>query len=240
MTTYTHPNRPRHPDQPATDRQLAYLRRLIAANPAAADVENYHPDTVAAMTRRQASNAIDVMTAHGPATGTADEPEAHRWVRHGDAWLVTGPYAEPGDLITIRKANGDTAAARIIDLHPASRPNRPLWTVERIVDAAPTNPDAPTPEAGRTYAAADGTPIRVQAARGSGNLYAKVWNGAEWEYRGRAGLALIARPLTADEAAKWGHRHGRCVFCSLPLTDARSVDVGYGPICAGHHGLPWG
>lgn len=236
MTTNTNIHRP------ATDRQLAFLRRLIAANPAAADVENYHPDTVAAMTRRQASNAIDVMTAHGPAAGT-DAPEAHRWVRHGDAWLVTGPYAEPGDLITIRKANGDTAAARIIDLHPASTTGRPLWTVERIVDAAPANPDAPTPKAGHTYAAADGTPIRVQAARGTGNLYAKVWNGAEWEYRGRAGLALIARPLTADEAAKFGHRFGTCVFCAHHLSDdreGRSVEVGYGPVCARNHGLPWG
>lgn len=33
---------------------------------------------------------------------------------------------------------------------------------------------------------------------------------------------------------------GSCCFCGLTLTDARSVAVGYGPICAGHYGLPWG
>ena len=29
-----------------------------------------------------------------------------------------------------------------------------------------------------------------------------------------------------------------CSFCNLKLTDAGSVEVGYGPICAGHWGLP--
>ena len=29
-----------------------------------------------------------------------------------------------------------------------------------------------------------------------------------------------------------------CSFCSKTLTDAGSVEVGYGPICAGHWGLP--
>ena len=30
----------------------------------------------------------------------------------------------------------------------------------------------------------------------------------------------------------------RCSFCNLPLTDEGSVEVGYGPICATHWGLP--
>jgi hypothetical protein len=33
---------------------------------------------------------------------------------------------------------------------------------------------------------------------------------------------------------------GLCCFCNQRLTDERSTDVGYGPICAGHYGLPWG
>ncbi len=32
----------------------------------------------------------------------------------------------------------------------------------------------------------------------------------------------------------------RCCYCNLPLEDARSKDVGYGPVCAAHWGLPWG
>lgn len=30
----------------------------------------------------------------------------------------------------------------------------------------------------------------------------------------------------------------KCSFCGLPLTDAGSVEVGYGPVCAKHWGLP--
>jgi hypothetical protein len=33
---------------------------------------------------------------------------------------------------------------------------------------------------------------------------------------------------------------GQCCFCRKALTDERSTDVGYGKICAGHYGLPWG
>ena len=31
---------------------------------------------------------------------------------------------------------------------------------------------------------------------------------------------------------------GPLSFCALPLTDAGSVEVGYGPVCAKHWGLP--
>lgn len=37
-----------------------------------------------------------------------------------------------------------------------------------------------------------------------------------------------------------GHATGICCFCRHSLTDARSVAMGYGPICADHYGLPWG
>lgn len=41
-------------------------------------------------------------------------------------------------------------------------------------------------------------------------------------------------------AAENGKESGQCCFCSLPLTDERSVKAGFGPICAGHYGLTWG
>ena len=43
-----------------------------------------------------------------------------------------------------------------------------------------------------------------------------------------------------DFAAKYGHRTGRCCFCSRLLTDERSTAVGYGPVCAESYRLPWG
>ena len=33
---------------------------------------------------------------------------------------------------------------------------------------------------------------------------------------------------------------GQCCFCRRALSDERSTAVGYGQICAGHYGLPWG
>lgn len=44
----------------------------------------------------------------------------------------------------------------------------------------------------------------------------------------------------AATATMHGRLTGNCCFCARDLTDERSVSVGYGPICAGHYGLPWG
>jgi hypothetical protein len=41
-------------------------------------------------------------------------------------------------------------------------------------------------------------------------------------------------------AQECGRLSGVCCYCAKRLTDPRSVSVGYGPICAGHYGLPWG
>ncbi len=41
-------------------------------------------------------------------------------------------------------------------------------------------------------------------------------------------------------AAEDGRRTGRCCFCSLKLTDARSLEVGYGKRCSENYNLPWG
>lgn len=39
---------------------------------------------------------------------------------------------------------------------------------------------------------------------------------------------------------KYGKLSGKCVFCSSPLSDPKSLKNSYGPICAEHFGLPWG
>lgn len=44
----------------------------------------------------------------------------------------------------------------------------------------------------------------------------------------------------AGVAARYGKLVGRCCFCSLALSDPQSLAVGYGKVCAGHYGLPWG
>jgi hypothetical protein len=42
----------------------------------------------------------------------------------------------------------------------------------------------------------------------------------------------------AQHAKQYAVLTCRCSFCGLQLTDAGSVEVGYGPICAQHWGLP--
>lgn len=44
----------------------------------------------------------------------------------------------------------------------------------------------------------------------------------------------------AGVAAVEGREKGACCFCQQTLTDGRSLDVGYGPVCAANYGLPWG
>lgn len=53
------------------------------------------------------------------------------------------------------------------------------------------------------------------------------------------GLKLLAAN-PAKMASEHGHKTGQCCFCSIPLTDARSVEVGYGKTCAKNFSLPWG
>lgn len=44
----------------------------------------------------------------------------------------------------------------------------------------------------------------------------------------------------AGVAKEHGRLNGRCCLCDNPLTDDRSIEAGYGPVCADHYGLPWG
>ena len=41
-------------------------------------------------------------------------------------------------------------------------------------------------------------------------------------------------------AHAYGRRTGRCCFCNLPLTNEKSIDVGYGPVCARNYRLKYG
>lgn len=51
-------------------------------------------------------------------------------------------------------------------------------------------------------------------------------------------VALATDPAAAAKA--YGQRTGNCCFCSLPLDDGRSIEAGYGPVCAENFGMPWG
>ena len=51
-------------------------------------------------------------------------------------------------------------------------------------------------------------------------------------------IKFAADPVTV--AADYGKLTGFCCFCNRPLTDDRSIAVGYGPVCATSWELPWG
>jgi len=58
-----------------------------------------------------------------------------------------------------------------------------------------------------------------------------------------AGLVSALEAFAADPAgvaAVYGRKTGSCCFCSRELTDGRSIEVGYGPVCADRYGLSWG
>lgn len=94
------------------------------------------------------------------------------------------------------------------------------------------------------------TYFKVQkAVHGSGRLYAKelVELPVKGESKGRWEMArgvvyrLRKEDLVSDEeAAKFGQLYGTCCYCWRELTDERSIEAGYGPVCAENRGLPWG
>lgn len=55
-----------------------------------------------------------------------------------------------------------------------------------------------------------------------------------------AALESDGKTALATMAKEYGDATHNCCFCGLDLTDERSTSAGYGPICAGKYGLPWG
>lgn len=74
-----------------------------------------------------------------------------------------------------------------------------------------------------------------------GIAYAVKFTSNGWEYSHRS--VNVIRPAdmaTAEDASRFGKTHAHCVYCVRPLTDERSLTVGYGETCAATRGLPWG
>lgn len=79
---------------------------------------------------------------------------------------------------------------------------------------------------------------------GSSRLYGSVAPGqTDLVLRRDASTVIEAlRSVAADPiaaAVTHGRVSGCCCFCSRPLTDAGSIEHGYGPTCAEKYGLPW-
>lgn len=87
----------------------------------------------------------------------------------------------------------------------------------------------------------DGDYYRIHRSQNTGGCYACKFDGERFEYvKGGIRLCTAANLCTAEQAAAFGHLHHACVFCARRLDTPESTAVGYGPVCADKHGLPWG
>lgn len=62
-------------------------------------------------------------------------------------------------------------------------------------------------------------------------------------YTARPDMEALMDELWRDPVAfcsAHGRDRGYCCFCCAPLSTIESRERGYGPVCASHHGLPWG
>lgn len=83
-----------------------------------------------------------------------------------------------------------------------------------------------------------GSQLAVGRINTKGQLESNKLNLSEWD-----GVRLLVKAFNDNPeqvARTHGTTTGKCCFCRKGLNDSRSLDVGYGPICAGNYGLAWG
>lgn len=95
------------------------------------------------------------------------------------------------------------------------------------------------------------------ASKNAGFVYVKNDSGFDAPYYGKispdgkffrvnscpAAVEPLLQSFASDPegiATKYGRLTGCCSFCGRKLTDKRSTEVGYGPVCAHKFGLDWG
>lgn len=88
----------------------------------------------------------------------------------------------------------------------------------------------------------DGDIYRIALNKAKTRAYAKRLVGQRsWAYApGVVNRITDADLVTTERAAEFGHHHGFCCNCGIPLTDDRSLAAGYGPVCARNNGWAWG
>lgn len=121
-----------------------------------------------------------------------------------------------------------------IDAMPKASASRMIQTLIEMKDSTIT-PTASTTEAVTEGMYTVGTRIfKVQAARSTGNLYAKELIDGSYEYVAGA-ISIVRREgvrMTIEQAKAYGKQTGTCCVCSRELTVQASIDAGIGPVCA--------
>lgn len=75
------------------------------------------------------------------------------------------------------------------------------------------------------------------------NKLAGIIEDGQFISRGNQYVEQLITQLNQDpqaQLAQFGREQELCCFCWRALTDERSVQAGYGPVCAQRFQLPWG
>jgi hypothetical protein len=154
--------------------------------------------------------------------------------------MKTATPASPKQVALIVKLAGE----RILDGETLLRADNAaaLSTKEAssLIDTLFAAPKVPQAQAAPGYYIQDEQVIVVVENKAKTSTYAKrlviSTNGtkksARWDYAPGLGASLAGyAPLTVEQAAHLGHKHGICMICAKALTDPKSVDAGIGPVC---------
>jgi hypothetical protein len=156
----------------------------------------------------------------------------HASLRNDLADLISELLAlSVGTTVTVPSPDDLTAERCSAEIDTMLRDVRALRVTLREAHVAATRADVAALEADRLYER-DGEVYRTAAARGSGNLYAKIWDGQGWAYA--AGAIRRLRPehrMTRERAIELSTLFARCIRCGAELTNAVSVERGIGPVC---------
>jgi hypothetical protein len=216
-----------------SDKQNAFITRLVGERYKGLGAESMAAAVagipMASMTTSQKSELIDRLLA----LPVDPDPEMPAHVAEASR---TGRNDSPGTCDSCGWPVG-VHEGYFYGPHPDGK----RWKVHHKVGECNESP-APQPIEVREgiYTGPGGEIIQAYRTK-NGRIGGKVWDGARFNYqKGAVHLAGLGHRITAEEAKAFGLTTERCVFCSQSLTDGRSKDVGYGPVCADNNGLPWG
>jgi hypothetical protein len=157
----------------------------------------------------------------------------------------------------------------IYNLFATAKANLRAKAEEKAANARAKGRTAPNPDSAgnnlkiRLSVENQGLAVKWASVNGRNKGWLYVTDGGDYEnglyfgkispegdfVTGKDCTAAIIEILTAFDAnpvafaCEFGRRTNTCCFCGRHLTDdkeGRSVEVGYGPICADTFGLPWG
>lgn len=106
--------------EPATEKQIAFLKKLAAERPMWADVENLHPDVIERMTKAQAKNKIDDALQISVERYNPTDIEAGVYTNNTDTFRVyTGQQS--GQMLAARVIQHENGRAEFEYVGKASR-----------------------------------------------------------------------------------------------------------------------